>query len=250
MSPTVFRVLVLVWIAVAIATFAVLLRVRAPYGRHTRAGWGPTIGHRLGWFTMELPALLILPILALVGPNPKNPTLWVFVALWLVHYVHRTLIFPLRIPDTGKRMPIAIVLSAIFFNAVNGWMNGYYFGFLGPAYSESWLVDWRFSSGAALFVAGFVINLHSDTVLLRLRRSGRYEMPQDGLFRFVSCPNYLGEIIEWTGFAVMTWSPAAAAFALWTTANLVPRALSNHRWYKERFEDYPATRAALIPGLL
>ena len=101
-----------------------------------------------------------------------------------------------------------------------------------------------------MFVAGFVINLHSDTVLLRLRRSGRYEMPQDGLFRFVSCPNYLGEIIEWTGFAVMTWSPAAAAFALWTAANLVPRALSNHRWYKERFEDYPATRAALIPGLL
>ena len=126
MSPTVFRVLVLVWIAVAIATFAVLLRVRAPYGRHTRAGWGPMIGHRLGWFTMELPALLILPILALVGPNPKSPTLWLFVALWLVHYVHRTLIFPLRIPDTGKRMPIAIVLSAIFFNAVNGWMNGYY----------------------------------------------------------------------------------------------------------------------------
>jgi protein-S-isoprenylcysteine O-methyltransferase Ste14 len=66
----------------------------------------------------------------------------------------------------------------------------------------------------------------------------------------VSCPNYLGEIVEWTGFALLTWSLPAVSFAAWTVANLVPRALAHHRWYRERFPDYPRRRKALIPGLL
>ena len=56
-----------------------------------------------------------------------------------------------------------------------------------------------------------------------------------------------GEIIEWIGFAVMTWSVAALAFAIWTAANLAPRALSHHKWYRETFPDYPTERKALIP---
>jgi steroid 5-alpha reductase family enzyme len=70
------------------------------------------------------------------------------------------------------------------------------------------------------------------------------------LFRYVSCPNFLGEILEWTGFAIMTWSPAALAFAVWTLVNLVPRALDHHNWYRSRFEDYPPGRKALIPFVL
>ena len=47
----------------------------------------------------------------------------------------------------------------------------------------------------------------------------------------------------------MTWSLAGLAFALFTFCNLAPRALSNHRWYRETFEHYPSNRRALIPGL-
>jgi hypothetical protein len=35
-----------------------------------------------------------------------------------------------------------------------------------------------------------------------------------------------------------------------TAANLVPRALSHHRWYQANFPDYPHERRALLPGLL
>ena len=42
---------------------------------------------------------------------------------------------------------------------------------------------------------------------------------------------------------------AGLAFAAWTMANLVPRARAHHRWYRERFPDYPARRKALVPGL-
>jgi hypothetical protein len=44
----------------------------------------------------------------------------------------------------------------------------------------------------------------------------------------VSCPNYLGEILEWIGWAIATWSLAGWVFAIWTMANLAPRAFTNH----------------------
>ncbi|MGL5956334.1 MAG: 3-oxo-5-alpha-steroid 4-dehydrogenase, partial [Brevinema sp.] len=40
------------------------------------------------------------------------------------------------------------------------------------------------------------------------------------------------------------------AFFLWTVANLLPRALTSHRWYLDHFPDYPKDRKALIPFLL
>jgi hypothetical protein len=66
----------------------------------------------------------------------------------------------------------------------------------------------------------------------------------------VSAPNYLGEIVEWSGWALATWSLAGLAFALYTTANLAPRALANHRWYRQQFPGYPPERRALLPHLL
>ena len=103
MSTELFMLVVLVWVVVAVATFVVLLRIQAPYGRHVRSGWGPTVDHRIGWFLMELPALVVFAVFVLGGPNAKSLALWVFFGAWQLHYVHRTLVFPLRIPDTGKR---------------------------------------------------------------------------------------------------------------------------------------------------
>jgi steroid 5-alpha reductase family enzyme len=106
--------------------------------------------------------------------------------------------------------------------------------------------------GLGLWALGVGINLQSDQILFGLRRPGEtgYRIPQGGLYRFVSCPNYLGELIEWTGFAIAVASPAAWTFVVWTAANLVPRAVAHHRWYRERFADYPTERKALVPFLL
>jgi 3-oxo-5-alpha-steroid 4-dehydrogenase 1 len=69
------------------------------------------------------------------------------------------------------------------------------------------------------------------------------------MYRFISCPNYLGEIMIWTGWAIATWSLAGLSFLVWTMANLIPRARAHHCWYKEQFPDYPPERKALVPGL-
>jgi steroid 5-alpha reductase family enzyme len=141
---------------------------------------------------------------------------------------------------------------AVVFNLVNGFSNGYYFAAFAPVYGVEWLTDIRFILGVGLFGGGMFLNWWSDQLLLNLRKGGKkgYFIPEGGLFRWVSCPNFLGEIVQWTGFALLTWSPAALVFALWTFFNLVPRALDHHRWYRSAFPDYPESRKAVIPGLL
>ena len=57
------------------------------------------------------------------------------------------------------------------------------------------------------------------------------------MYRFVTSANYFGEILEWTGFAVLTWSYAGAIFLWWTCANLVPRANSIYERYSVEFAD-------------
>jgi hypothetical protein len=112
--------------------------------------------------------------------------------------------------------------------------------------------DPRFIVGALLFWFGYVLNQHSDRVLINLRGDGQtgYKIPYGGGYRFVSCPNYLGEMVEWGGWALACWNPGALAFFVWTVANLAPRAIKTHRWYRESFPDYPPRRKALLPFIV
>ncbi|CAA0836315.1 Steroid 5-alpha-reductase DET2 [Striga hermonthica] len=137
-------------------TVVSLLLLSAPYGRHRRPGWGPTLPPPLAWFLMESPTVWLTLLLFPHGRNRRDARALALISPFLLHYVHRTL--------------------------------------------------------------------------------------------WVSCPNYLGEIVEWLGWAVMTWSWAGLGFFVYTCANLVPRAEQNHRWYLEKFgEDYPSNRKAVIP---
>uniref|UniRef100_A0A1I8B8K5 Pre-mRNA-splicing factor SPF27 n=1 Tax=Meloidogyne hapla TaxID=6305 RepID=A0A1I8B8K5_MELHA len=75
------------------------------------------------------------------------------------------------------------------------------------------------------------INLHADYILRSLRRPGEkcYKIPHGGMFKYVSCANFFGEIIEWFGYAIYAQSTASFAFALFTAANTIPRAKSHHK---------------------
>jgi protein-S-isoprenylcysteine O-methyltransferase Ste14 len=252
MSADIYFLILKVWIAFAIILYPLLLKVTAPYGRHTRKGWGPMIPNRLGWVVMELPSLVLFAVFFWYGPNTQNYITIIFFLLYTLHYTNRSLVFPFRTHTANKKMPLIIAVFAIFFNLVNGSMNGYYFGSITGGYGLDWIYDFRFIAGSLFFIIGAYINIRSDNILLALRKnsSNGYAIPSGGFFRYVSCPNFFGEILEWAGFALMTWSPAALAFAVWTVVNLIPRALDHHRWYRNRFNDYPPDRKAIIPYIL
>ena len=237
-----------VWIAVAVVTFITLLKITAPYGRHTKSTWGPLIGNKLGWFIMEFFVLVVLFYFIITGNNIQSPVNLIILGLFALHYINRSIIFPLRIKTNGKKMPVSIMFMALFFNLNNGFLIGYYLGEF-KIYSIDWLQTPQFITGTLIFAAGMFINWHSDTVLINLRKPGEtgYKIPKGGLFNYVSCPNLFGETLEWAGFAILTWSLPGLAFFVWTFANLIPRAISHHNWYKEKFKDYPKERKAVLP---
>jgi 3-oxo-5-alpha-steroid 4-dehydrogenase 1 len=245
-----FQLIQFAWIALAVIVFFLLLKITAPYGRHTTANWGPLVSNRLGWLLMELPVLVVLFLFLLPAAKTISAVSWVLIGLFSLHYFNRVFIFPFRLRTKGKKMPLVIVLSAVFFNIMNGFSLGYFFSHFAN-YTNEWFTDIRFIAGIILFFTGLYINWKADDMLIHLRKPGEtgYKIPKGWLFEKISCPNLFGELIEWTGFAILCWNLPAFTFFVWTAANLIPRALSHHKWYKEKFMDYPAGRKAIIPYL-
>ena len=231
---------------IALIVLPINLIYKAPYGKHSTKKWGKSIDNKTGWILMELPALLTCPLIYFTITEEINLNV-VFIVLWIIHYFNRTVIYPLRIKTKGKKIPIAIVASAFFFNMVNGILNGYFLTLLQfESISELYLI-----LGLIIFIIGFYINISSDNLLIKLRTNQKgYVIPNGKLFNYVSCPNFFGEIIEWLGFAIMTLNPGSLSFLIWTICNLIPRSKAHHKWYKENFENYPKKRKAVIPYLL
>lgn len=250
-EQTFFNGLLMSWFVLAVLIFATLFYVVAPYGRHARKGWGPAVGNRLGWVIMESMSPLVFAICFVLGSNVKTLTLLAFFCMWEAHYVHRSFIYPFGLRTTAKQMPVVVISIALLFNAVNAYLNGRYIFTFSDGYSNEWLADPRFICGLVLFIVGFVMNRQADYVLRNLRSQDDvdYKVAYGGMYRFISCPNYLGEILIWVGWTVATWSLAGLSFALWTIANLVPRARAHHNWYRKHFADYPPERKALVPLL-
>ncbi len=236
-----------VFISIPITLLA-LLFIPAPYGRHARQGWGPRLNTRLGWFLMESAAVLGFGITYFCGPYAWNAVPLVFLCLWQTHYLDRAFIYPMRLRNNSSNMTLLPLLFGVFFNVVNGFLNAYFLTTL-HLYTTAWFIQPAFACGVILFVVGFLINRWADNVLLHLRsdQNPGYKIPRGFLFDLISCPNYLGEILQWTGWAVATWSLPGLAFALFTASNLIPRALTHHTWYRGHFSDYPSSRKAVIP---
>ena len=248
---TVFNVLLICWFVLAVVVFTALFFVVAPYGRHIRSGWGYTVGNRTGWVVMEALAPMVFAVCFVLGNHTSNTTAFAFLILWEAHYIHRAFIYPFGLRGIARRMPLSVVGFGLLFNAMNGYLNGRYIFSFSGGYPNEWLGDPRFIAGLLIFLAGFAINRQADRILRSLRQPGEsgYNISHSGLYRWISCPNYLGEITIWVGWAVATWSLPGLAFAFWTMANLMPRARAHHAWYQEYFPDYPPERKALVPGL-
>ena len=246
-----FYIFLVIWVTVAVITFIYLFFESAPYGRHIKDGWGVKISARLGWIVMESPCVFLMILYAiLVYDQLKNYHI-IFLILWLTHYIHRTLIYPFAIKVTNPYMPISIAASAFFFNIINVSIQAYGI-FYFTQFSQDWLVSNTFMIGLSLFLIGMYINIKSDYIMINLKKEkgSGYHIPNSFLYKYLSAPNYFGEIIEWLGWAILTWSISGLVFLIWVIANLFPRAISHHKWYLNKFEDYPKNRKAIIPGVI
>ncbi len=226
--------------ALAAVVFVSLYFTEAGYGIFISPKWGPAISNKLAWILMESPVFLVMLLCWLQSERVTETVPLIFLLLFELHYFRRSFIFPLKIRGNGK-MPIAIMLMGVCFNLLNACMQGGWIFYVSPSglYSTAWLSRPCFWVGCLLFFGGMFINISSDHIIRNLRKEGdtNHYLPQGGLFNQVTSAHYFGEIVEWTGFAILTWSWAGVVFVLWTAANLVPRANAIYHRYQEWFPE-------------
>lgn len=255
MSQETFSIFLWAMAAIAVVVFIALYFVRAGYGIFRTSSWGPALNNKLGWVLMEAPVFFVMLVLWLRSEVGFAMPQFLFLLLFELHYLQRSFIFPFLMKGKS-RMPLAIMAMGIVFNVLNGLMQAgglFYFNVQVPTgVGAAYLAQPHAIVGLILFLAGMGINWHSDRVIRQLRRPGdtRHYLPQKGLYRYVTSANYFGELMEWTGFAVLTASPAAWVFVWWTAANLVPRADSIHKRYIDEFgAEAVGKRKRIIPFL-
>jgi 3-oxo-5-alpha-steroid 4-dehydrogenase 1 len=230
----------------AVIVFIALFFFKAGYGYLSASNWGPKISNKVAWVLMEAPAFIFLLYytirFALSGADTGNSKaiLYIMAGFYLLHYFQRSFIFPLMMRGKST-MPIAIMLMGLVFNTLNAYLIGGWLYGEAPAgmYSAAWLYSPQFIIGTIIFLAGMAINLHSDHVIRNLRKPGdtKHYIPRKGFYKYVTSANYFGELTEWIGYAILTWSPAGLLFAVWTFANLGPRAKSLTEKYEKEFGD-------------
>lgn len=229
-----------------------VLGIRIPYGRYSSSKFGWGVESRTAWFIQELPAFAVPVLLILFCRSQYSSTSpnAILVGYFLVHYFQRTFIFSLLIRG-GKVTPLIPFILACIFCIYNGYMQARYLTHY-AVYDSNWTSDPRFIIGSVMFFTGMMINIHSDTILRNLRKPGEtgYKIPCGGMFNYVSGANFFGEMLEWIGFGIACWSLQAISFSFFTCCAISPRALQHHKYYLEKFEDYPKSRKAIIPFLL
>ncbi|KAK8800780.1 hypothetical protein WA158_000105 [Blastocystis sp. Blastoise] len=250
------------WIltGLAIPIFLILLFVPAWYGRYTNMSESKchinlgSLSPRLSWILQECPSFFI-PLFGLIYGIIENSIDihgCIMIIMFMTHYVNRSFIYPFRIKST-HRVPTEIFLMAVTFCLLNGYIQASYYITSCAPWSNTLFKDICFLLGFLLFIIGMTINIYSDNELISLRQSseGEYLIPQKGLFQYISGANYFGECIEWFGYAIASWNLAGLSFAVFTIANIGPRALKHHQYYKDHFgNSYPTDRKALIPFIL
>jgi len=102
-----------------------------------------------------------------------------------------------------------------------------------------------------VFLAAWYYELDAHKIFanLKIKNSNSHSIPSGSLFKYVSCPHYLCEVIIYTCFmfilglshqtGVLVW--------FWVLTNQMIAATMSHNWYRMKFKEYPAERKAIIP---
>lgn len=249
-SVNFFYDLLYIMFLVGLVVFIALYFVDAGYGKMRSDKWGPAMNNKAGWFLMECPVFFVVFYLYFkalgdpsLAPKVSQVPYWVFFLIFEFHYFQRSFIFPFLLKGKGK-MPFVIMLLSVIWNLINGYIQGYWLFHLAPIhypdlYTTDWLTTPQFIIGTIIFFTGWIINMHSDYVIRTLRKPGdtNHYLPKKGMYKYVTSANYLGEITEWLGFAILTWSLAGLLFFWFSCCNLVPRSNAIYKKYEEEFPE-------------
>ncbi len=250
----------MVYVGLFVALFAFLgsLFINSPYGRFSSSAYGFELDPRFGWWLMEIMATISFIAFYIQGPHAFEPVPLIFACLYLIHYANRGWYFPVNIkvhPGSKSTFSILVVVCGFFVTSLHGYLNATWYSSVCPFLDWNWFQSPCCIIGLILYEVGFLSTIKCESIMRRLRaddssNSCRYKIPYGYLFEYVSSPQYLSELVAFFGWAIMTWNPAGLVIFCISVANLVPRAIQSHKWYLEKFDNYPKNRKAIIPFVL
>jgi len=199
---------------------------------------------RTGMLCKYIPSLVLLALRTFYGYAPELTT-------WLValHFMKR-------------------VLEVLFLHSFSGsptedLRSSAIIGLFYAIQSWAYVKDGANASGALLtfglacFCAGVLGNLWHHAILASLRRpgydaklvsSGKYKVPEGGLFGLATCPHYLCECTGFWGIALVSGGLIPLSQATHLTAFMAGQSVATTRWYVQKFGDkWPKERKHMVP---
>ncbi|SZF03623.1 unnamed protein product [Blumeria hordei] len=147
-------------------------------------------------------------------------------------------------------------LRNIFKNSAHYWIGSgvvlAYYVYHPASYTqlESETINYVNMVGVALYIFGEISNAHAHLTLSRLRSKGGTErgVPRGYGFEWVTCPNYLFEIIAWIGINLVTKSISTIIFIVIAWAQMHLWAKKKEKALRAEFPDtYKKKRNVIFP---
>jgi hypothetical protein len=202
-------------------------RLRLPYSKF---GTGFGLNSRAGLALAYATPVFVYVALWAEGGAPQTPYHFAVLGAFLFHYVRRILEI-LFVNSYSRPTPLRVPVTKVRS--------------LGQPTSNP-----IFILGVLTFAFGEVLNGYHHWLLARLRPLGVriYVVPRRGLFSWVACPHYLGEILSFVGYAMMSDLLPVWGNAVVVTAYLGSRANSTLSWYRREMPlKIPSRWRRLIP---
>ena len=180
--------------------------------------WSAVAADVIGFPAVALPLLAVLLV--------TQP--WF---LFCLHYTHRVMVFPFAIQSRNP-VPLHIASLASLYCCFNGLLQScaslvIVDGCIRALALTDTMPDSQFPritsllailyqkaqltssvalilGGAILFYFGMAVNVMSDYHLIKLRKITKHEyaIPKGMFFKYLSAPNYVGEMVEWLGYGL------------------------------------------------
>ena len=241
--------------------------IKTGYGKFLIPSSRFLVSSSVAWMIYESPNLIFSCYFLVFKNFPMKIPNLVLLALFMTHYVHRAIIYPLKLRGNSRKYPLELASTAVFFCTFNGYYQSFSLRNL-CIYNDDWIYTWNFTFGIIIFIMGMFINIKSDNILLKMKRrrienllkekkdvnlettNKIYSVPHEFLFQYVASPNYFGECLEWLGYGIAGWSFNGFVFFFTTFSILLSRALLNRQWYRKNFPEYPKNIKAMVPFIV
>ena len=177
-------VIQLVFLILDVPIFLCLLFIKAYYGKFFNSNSEntnciqqllrkifPVIPSRISWIIQECPCVLVTIFYLIYAYSELNLKKILVIAPFLIHYIHRSFIFPFVI-HSSKNNPLEITLMAFTFCVFNAIMiNRSIFYYISYEY-HFWFY---YIYGLITFALGMYINIFSDYSMIKQRNANKEE---------------------------------------------------------------------------